>query len=85
MSIVEGVSTVCAVTMPLWNIPLIIKICKRRSSQDLSLVWVIGVWLSIVGMLPSVLSSSDMVYKFFGIMNVTMFTCVTIVAIRFHK
>ena len=35
---------IAAVGMPLWNIPLILHIRRRRSSQDISLPWALGVF-----------------------------------------
>ena len=44
MQPLELLALVASVVMPLWNIPLIVKIFRRKSSNDLSLSWVWGVW-----------------------------------------
>ena len=44
---------VSGVLMPFFNIPLILRIARRRSSEDISVAWVVGVWLCIVGMVPA--------------------------------
>jgi hypothetical protein len=37
---------VSGVLMPLFNIPLILRIARRRSSEDISVAWVVGVWFA---------------------------------------
>lgn len=75
---------VSGVLMPFFNIPLIVRIARRRSSADISLAWVVGVWLCIVGMVPSSLQSSDVVLYAFGVVNVVFFTGVLIAVLCFH-
>jgi hypothetical protein len=75
---------VSGVLMPFFNIPLILRIARRRSSEDISVAWVVGVWLCIVGMVPASLQSSDVVLYAFGIVNVVFFTGVLIAVLYFH-
>ncbi len=79
------IGLVAAVILPLWNIPLILKIIKRRSSQDLSLSWAIGVWVCIVLMAPAGFTSQDIVWRTFNIINTILFTAVVAVIIRYRK
>jgi uncharacterized protein with PQ loop repeat len=72
------------VLMPFFNIPLILRIIKRRSSEDISLAWVIGVWACVVGMVPASIVSSDVVLYIFGIVNVIFFSGVLFVVLYFH-
>ena len=76
---------VAGITMPLWNIPLIIKIVRRRSCADISFLWLFGVWGSIVLMLPSSLLSSDVVLKGFGISNFLLFSVVVAVVLKYAR
>ncbi|MBI2118438.1 MAG: hypothetical protein HYT97_02295 [Elusimicrobia bacterium] len=85
MTPVEMIGMIAAVAMPFWNIPLIIKIWKRKSSEDISLVWVMGVWVCILLMFPSALTSQDLVFKSFGIVNTLLFTCVVIAVFKFRN
>ena len=62
--------------MPLFNIPLMIRILKRRSADDISLTWLWGVWGCIVLMVPSTVFSTDIVLKAFGYSNVIFFSMV---------
>lgn len=82
---IERLGLVAAVILPLWNIPLIVRIQKRRSSEDISLYWCFGVWTCFVLMFPSVLISADIVYKTFGIVNMIFFTLVVVQVMRFRK
>ena len=82
--VVEGVGLVAAVVLPLWNIPLILKIIKRRSSRDFSLAWVLGVWICIILMFPSGLMSHDLVWRTFNIVNLVLFSSVTFTVIKYR-
>ena len=81
----EKVSLVAAVVLPFWNIPLIIKIIKRKSSKDISLSWALGVWVCIVLMAPAGFTSVDKVFRVFNIINFIFFTTVTAVVLKYHK
>ena len=85
MSFVEQVGLVSSVVMPLWNIPLITKIIKRQSSRDISISWVMGVWICALLMAPSGFMSKDLVWRTFNIMNLILFTGVVIVVFKYRK
>ena len=82
---IHWVGMVAAVVMPLWNIPLIIRIGRRKSSQDISLLWVIGVFACILLMLPSALSSPEPIFKMFAIVNTVLFGLVVVQVIRYRS
>ena len=82
---VKYLGLACAVILPLWNIPLIWRIEKRRSSEDISLYWALGVWVCLLGMFPSGIVSSDMVYRTFSVVNLILFTVVMVEVVRFRK
>ena len=84
MSLIERIGLMAAIVLPFCNIPLILKIQRRRSSKDMSLSWTLGVWLCLLLMLPSGLASSDVVFKAFTIVNVLLFTGVVVQVLRFH-
>lgn len=81
----EKVGFYAAIALPLWNIPLIVKIIKRKSSRDLSLAWVLGVWVCILLMAPSGFRSVDIVWRTFCIVNTIFFTAVVIVTLRYRN
>lgn len=85
MTLTENIGLVASVALPLWNIPLIMKIVRRRSSGDLSLTWVMGVWVCSVLMAPAGFMSTDIVWRAFNIVNVVLFTGVMIVAFKYRK
>jgi len=58
-SMIQTVGMTSGIIMPFFNIPLIIRIIRRRSSEDISLVWVVGAWICVMGMLPQSLQSPD--------------------------
>ena len=82
---IQKLALVAAVILPLWNIPLIARIIKRRSSKDLSLYWALGVWVCLLVMFPAGLMSEDVVWKAFNIVNFFFFSCVALCAVLFHR
>ena len=70
--------------MPLWNIPFVINILKMKSSHEVSLVWMFGVWISILCLLPQSLKSLELNFKIFGILNITLFSLVLIVVLYYR-
>jgi len=85
MSGIEHIGLVAGIVMPLFNIPLIVRIVKRRSSQDISTSWVMGVWICALLMAPSGVVSKDMVWRWFNIVNLILFTGVVIAVWRYRK
>lgn len=72
------------IVMPLFNIPLVYKIWKRKSSSDISLTWALGVWSSILIMTPSAILSSDPVFRIFGIANMLLFSLVVVFVLKYR-
>jgi len=56
---IQTVGMTSGIIMPFFNIPLIIRIIRHPSSEDISLVWVVGAWICVMGMLPQSLQSPD--------------------------
>jgi len=81
---IQTVGIISGIVMPFFNIPLILRIVRRRSSEDISLVWVVGAWICVMGMLPQSLQSPDLVLLAFGIVNGIFFTGVFISVLYFH-
>jgi len=76
---------VAAAAMPLWNIPLILRLERRKSAGDISLAWVLGVWACILLMSPAAVRSSDPAFRIFGWMNLVFFTGVVVQVLRFRE
>ena len=85
MTLIEKIGLVASVALPLWNIPLMRKIIRRKSSADISMGWVLGVWTCILLMAPAGLTSSDITWKAFNIVNLILFTGVVVVVIKYRK
>ena len=83
--IIDQIGFIAAVVLPFWNIPLIVKIVRRKSSKDISLSWALGVWVCILLMFPSGVTSSDFTWKAFNIVNLVLFTMVVITTIKYKK
>jgi carbon starvation protein CstA len=81
----KTIAFIAAIVLPLFNIPLIVRVIKRRSSRDLSIHWALGVWICFLLMAPEALRSSDIVWRVFSIMNIILFTCVLIAVVVYRK
>ncbi|NTV28793.1 MAG: hypothetical protein HGA80_01805 [Candidatus Omnitrophica bacterium] len=84
MQAFEMVALAASVVMPLWNIPLIIKIVRRKSSDDLSLSWLWGVWACMALMLPWAFITKDIVLKTFSIVNFVLYSGVVTVVMKYR-
>ncbi len=82
---VDILGVIGAVAMPLWNIPLILRIRQRKSSADISLGWLWGIWGCIALMFPSSLHSPDIVLRAFGTSNLVMFSVVVFFVLKYRK
>lgn len=82
---IERIGFIAAVILPMWNIPLIMRIIRRRSSEDISMWWALGVWVCILVMFPSGLRSQDVIWRTFNIMNFFLFSGVVAATLRYRK
>ncbi len=81
---IETVGMIAAVVLPFWNIPLVVRIQHRRSSDDISLAWALGVLVCLLAMLPSGLRSPDRVFRAFTVVNLSLFSAVVVQVLRYH-
>ena len=75
---------IAAGILPLWNIPLIVRISRRKSSRDVSVWWAFGVFGCLLAMLPAGLASVDAVFRTFSLVNVILFSLVVIQVLRYR-
>lgn len=85
MSNIQQVGVIASAVLPLFNIPLIVKLLTRKSSKDFSLVWVLGCWTCTVLMLPAALTSNDLAFKVFVTVNIVLFSIVTFLVIKYRN
>ncbi len=81
---IDKIALAASIVLPLWNIPLIIRIIKRRSSGDISIYWAIGVWTCLLAMLPSGIRSDFLVWRVFTAANFVFFSFVAISTLIFR-
>ena len=81
---IEALGLIGTIVLPLSNVPLILRIEQRKSSKDISLPWVWGVWGCLVLMLPAGLASPDLIFKLFAVLNLTLFSGVLIQVLRYR-
>ena len=79
------IALVAAIILPFWNIPLIVRIIKRKSSKDISIVWALGVWACFLLMAPEAFSSPDLVWRTFNMVNLVFFTIVVFVILAYRR
>ena len=77
--------TLGAVVLPFFSIPMILKICKRKSSKDVSLTWALGVWGCFLLMFPSAITSEDFNYRLFSAINIILFSGIVIVTLKYRN
>ena len=82
---IEKIGIVASIALPFFNIPLIIKLVQRKSSEDFSLSWAFGVWFSILFMTPQALRSQDTAFRMFGIVNIIFFSAVLFFVLKYRK
>ncbi len=83
-SFISSIGVAAAAVLPLFNIPLIIRIVKRKSSEDISLSWAVGVWVCILLMAPSGFTSKDIVWRTFNYTNLLLFTGVVLATLKYR-
>ena len=81
----EKVALMAALVLPLWNVPLILKIVRRKSSKDVSLYWAVGMWVCLVLMAPAAFTSEDIVWRVFNIANLSLFSVVVVVVLWYQR
>ncbi len=82
---IHKVALIFGIIMPFWNIPLVYRVVKRRSSRDISIFWALGVWTCQLLMVPSALLSPDIVWKVFNIVNIVIFSFVVLIVLAYRK
>ena len=81
----KTIAFIAAIALPLFNIPLIVRIIRRRSSDDMSVSWALGVWICFLLMAPEAFRSPDIVWRAFNIANLVLFTIVTAAVLWYRK
>jgi len=81
---IDIVGTIASFAMPFFNIPMILRLLKRKRSDDFSLVWTGGVTGCIFLMTPKALTSVDLAFKLFGYSNIILFTSMAFLIFYYH-
>ena len=82
---IEKIGMISALALPLFNIPLILRLVQRKSSGDFSVSWALGVWVCIGLMTPQALRSSDPAFRAFGAFNLLFFSIVTFLVLKYRR
>lgn len=82
---IKYISLIAAVVLPFWNLPLIFRVIKRHSSQDISIFWAVGVWVCLLLMAPSGFTSTDFIWKIFSMINFISFTFVLATVVIYRR
>lgn len=82
---IEQLSFAASLLLPLWNLPLVLQIYRRKSSKDISLWWAFGVWGCLLLMLPTALKSEQLIWWLFGILNFGFFSLVLIAVLLYRR
>ncbi len=82
---IEKIGMVSAVSLPFFNIPLILRLVRRKQAEDFSLSWALGVWICIVLMTPQALRSADPTFRAFGAVNFVFFSVVVFFILKYRR
>ncbi len=81
----ETTALITSIILPFFNIPLIYRISKRRSAEDVSAIWSIGVFVCFIIIEPYALLSGDIVFAVFNSLNIAFFIIINILIFRFRR
>lgn len=82
---IEFLGMIAAVILSFFNIPLILRIRRRKSSNDISLIWLFGIFSCVLMLLPAAIVSEDLTFKIFGITNAFFFSGVVFYVLRYRE
>lgn len=82
---VRDVGLLASIALPFFNLPLMFGIVKRRSSKDISISWALGVWTCLLLILPTALTSVDMVFQVFSCLNLILFSGVVALVLYYRQ
>ena len=82
---IQKIGLIAGVVLPLFNIPLIVRLWRRKRAEDLSVTWAVGVWVCIVLMTPQALRSTDVAFRAYGIVNILFFTVVAFQIVWYRR
>jgi uncharacterized protein with PQ loop repeat len=82
---IEKIGIAASITLPFFNIPLIVRLWKRKRSDDFSLSWALGVWVCIVLMTPQALRSTDTAFRVYGYVNIFFFSIVVFMIVWYRR
>jgi uncharacterized protein with PQ loop repeat len=81
----ETIGLWAGIILPLWDIPLIVRIIQRKSSADISVIWMWGLWGSSVLMAPIAFVKHNTNAIAFNIVNVVTLTVLLIYVLKYHQ
>ena len=81
---IQKIAMVGGLVLPLFNVPLILAVRKRKSSEGLSITWALGVWVCIVLMTPQALRSEDLAFRVYGIVNIIFFSAAVFYILKYR-
>jgi hypothetical protein len=84
-TMMKSIGMIASIALPLFNLPLILKIRRRGSSRDISLTWAVGVWACIILMFPSAIVSEDVIFRAFSVVNTLFFSGVLVYVLKYRK
>ena len=81
---IQIIGVIAGVVLPLFNIPLILRLIRRKSAEDFSISWAVGVWVCILLMTPQALRSQDLAFRAYGIVNIIFFSAVVFLVLKYR-
>lgn len=74
------------IVLPLWDIPLIVRIIRRKSAADISLVWMWGLWgCSVLMAVSAFAANNNPTAVAFNISNIIALSVLLAVVLKYHR
>ena len=80
----DWIGPLAAFLLPFFDIPMIVRLLRRKRSEDVSLTWAGGVWACTILMTPKALMSQDLALKLFGISNSVLFSALAVLVFYYR-
>lgn len=76
---------ICSMIVPVFHIPLIMKLVRKKSSQEWSLLSVIGFWIATLGIQPWALMTDDRALTILNTLSLMFISVELVLVIKYRR
>ncbi len=81
---IKDLGTASSMVVPLFHIPLILKLYKKKSSQEWSVISVCGFWISTLGIQPWAMMTSDKALTILNSLSLLFISVEVVLVLRYR-